>query len=100
MPSIYVSNRYLVMLWYLNDVGSGGETEFPQLELIVKPQDGAIADVPSVLDVSTPGIATDIGGKIHPIGLSAVRSGEARSGRCKHGAGIRRLAASQSGGID
>jgi prolyl 4-hydroxylase len=40
------SNRYLVMLWYLNDVGSGGETEFPQLELIVKPRTGRLLMFP------------------------------------------------------
>jgi prolyl 4-hydroxylase len=26
-----VANRYLVFLWYLNDVEQGGETDFPQL---------------------------------------------------------------------
>ena len=37
------SNRYLVMLWYLNGVAQGGETSFPQLELAVKPETGLAA---------------------------------------------------------
>jgi hypothetical protein len=40
------SNRYLVMLWYLNDVAEGGETAFPQLELAVKPQTGRLLMFP------------------------------------------------------
>jgi len=31
-----VANRYLVFLWYLNDVAAGGETDFPQLGLKVR----------------------------------------------------------------
>jgi hypothetical protein len=36
----HVANRYLVMLWYLNEVASGGETRFPQLQYAVRPQAG------------------------------------------------------------
>lgn len=41
-----VSNRYLVILWYLNDVAEGGETEFPDLELAVKPKAGRLLIFP------------------------------------------------------
>jgi prolyl 4-hydroxylase len=41
-----VANRYLVLLWYINDVESGGETVFPQLELSVKPQQGRLLMFP------------------------------------------------------
>lgn len=45
--SIYsVSNRYLVMLWYLNDVSEGGETRFPQLGIAVKPAVGRLLMFP------------------------------------------------------
>lgn len=45
--SIYaVSNRYLVFLWYLNDVPGGGETVFPDLELAVQPAAGRLLMFP------------------------------------------------------
>jgi hypothetical protein len=45
--SIYsVANRYLVMLWYLNDVSEGGETRFPQLDIAVKPAAGRLLMFP------------------------------------------------------
>lgn len=45
--SIYaVSNRYLVFLWYLNDMPSGGETVFPDLELAVTPATGRLLMFP------------------------------------------------------
>jgi prolyl 4-hydroxylase len=40
------SNRYLVMLWYLNDVAGGGETRFPQLDQAVSPQAGRLLMFP------------------------------------------------------
>lgn len=40
------SNRYLVALWYLNDVPSGGETVFPDLQLAVTPQTGRLLVFP------------------------------------------------------
>lgn len=41
--SIYEkSNRYLVVLWYLNDVAVGGQTRFPQLDLEVQPREGRL----------------------------------------------------------
>jgi prolyl 4-hydroxylase len=41
-----VSNRYLVFLWYLNDVTEGGETEFPALGVSVKPKTGRLVMFP------------------------------------------------------
>jgi len=42
----FVSNRYLVVMWYLNDVAEGGETSFPHLHLRVKPQCGRLLMFP------------------------------------------------------
>ncbi|MBE5316309.1 MAG: 2OG-Fe(II) oxygenase [Xanthomonadales bacterium] len=41
-----VSNRYLVCLWYLNDVAEGGETAFVDLDLEVKPRAGRLLMFP------------------------------------------------------
>jgi hypothetical protein len=41
-----VCNRYLVFLWYLNDVAIGGETEFPDLGLSVAPRAGRMLMFP------------------------------------------------------
>lgn len=41
-----VANRYLVFLWYLNDVESGGATVFPQLDLTVQPKAGRLLMFP------------------------------------------------------
>jgi prolyl 4-hydroxylase len=40
------AHRYLVMLWYLNDVAEGGETRFPQLEVAVAPRAGRLLMFP------------------------------------------------------
>lgn len=40
------SDRYLVLLWYLNDVESGGETAFPQLGTSVAPRAGRLLIFP------------------------------------------------------
>jgi hypothetical protein len=42
----HLANRYLVMLWYLNDVAEGGETRFPQLDITVAPQAGRLIVFP------------------------------------------------------
>jgi prolyl 4-hydroxylase len=42
----YVANRYLVMLWYLNDVAVGGETDFPHLKLTIRPEAGRLLMFP------------------------------------------------------
>lgn len=45
--SIYdVANRYLVFLWYLNDVAEGGETVFPDLDISVAAQRGRLLMFP------------------------------------------------------
>lgn len=41
-----VAHRYLVFLWYLNDVAEGGETEFPGLEVKVAPRAGRLLIFP------------------------------------------------------
>ncbi|MET0290761.1 MAG: 2OG-Fe(II) oxygenase [Steroidobacteraceae bacterium] len=41
-----VSDRYLVFLWYLNDVSEGGETEFAQLGLRIAPKAGRLLMFP------------------------------------------------------
>ncbi len=42
----HVANRYLVLLWYLNDVAEGGETRFPQLDLAIAPRAGRLLVFP------------------------------------------------------
>jgi len=41
-----VSNRYLVFLWTLNDVRDGGETEFVDLNINLKPKQGRLVIFP------------------------------------------------------
>lgn len=41
-----VANRYLVFLWYLNDVDEGGETEFPQIGLKIRARQGRLLMFP------------------------------------------------------
>lgn len=41
-----VCNRYLVLLWYLNDVEAGGETSFVQLDYRVEPRRGRLLMFP------------------------------------------------------
>ena len=41
-----VANRYLVLLWYLNDVAEGGETVFPGMDLRVAPRAGRLLMFP------------------------------------------------------
>lgn len=42
----HVANRYLVLLWYLNDVAEGGETRFPTLDVAVAPRAGRLLVFP------------------------------------------------------
>jgi hypothetical protein len=42
----HLANRYLVLLWYLNDVEQGGETRFPQLNLSVAARAGRLLMFP------------------------------------------------------
>jgi hypothetical protein len=41
-----VADRYLVFLWYLNDVAEGGETEFPDLQVKVAARAGRLLMFP------------------------------------------------------
>jgi prolyl 4-hydroxylase len=41
-----LANRYLVFLWYLNDVAAGGETVFPTLDLAISPRAGRLLVFP------------------------------------------------------
>jgi len=62
--SIYsVANRYLVLLWYLNDVIEGGETRFPQLGLSVKPAAGRLLMFPPYWMYQHEGLAPHSGDK-------------------------------------
>lgn len=42
----HVANRYLVLLWYLNDVELGGETRFPQLDVTIAARAGRLLMFP------------------------------------------------------
>lgn len=42
----HVANRYLVLLWYLNDVEQGGETSFPQLDVSIPARAGRLLMFP------------------------------------------------------
>jgi prolyl 4-hydroxylase len=59
----YVGNRYLVMLWYLNGVQIGGETEFPHLKLSIKPQAGRLLMFPPYWMYQHQGLAPVSGDK-------------------------------------
>jgi prolyl 4-hydroxylase len=59
----YVSNRYLVMLWYLNGVDAGGETEFPYLGLTIKPKAGRLLVFPPYWMFQHQGLAPVSGDK-------------------------------------
>jgi hypothetical protein len=41
-----VSNRYLVFLWTLNTVAEGGETDFVDLDISLKPEEGRLVIFP------------------------------------------------------
>ncbi|MFO1468801.1 MAG: 2OG-Fe(II) oxygenase [Steroidobacteraceae bacterium] len=58
--SIYhVSNRYLVLLWYLNDVERGGGTRFPQLGLEVAARAGRLLVFPPFWMYQHEGVAPE-----------------------------------------
>jgi hypothetical protein len=42
----HLAGRYLVLLWYLNDVAEGGETRFPHLDLAVSARQGRLLVFP------------------------------------------------------
>jgi prolyl 4-hydroxylase len=59
----HVANRYLVFLWYLNDVASGGETRFPQLEYSVQARAGRLLMFPPYWMYQHEGIPPSAGEK-------------------------------------
>lgn len=58
-----VSNRYLVFLWYLNDVAKGGETDFPELGLKVSPRAGRLLIFPPYWMYQHAGLPPESGDK-------------------------------------
>jgi hypothetical protein len=42
----HVANRYVVLLWYLNDVEQGGDTRFPQLDVSIQARRGRLLMFP------------------------------------------------------
>jgi hypothetical protein len=59
----HVANRYLVLLWYLNDVEKAGETRFPQLGLSVPPKEGRLLMFPPYWMYQHEGVAPASGDK-------------------------------------
>jgi prolyl 4-hydroxylase len=59
----HVANRYLVLLWYLNDVASAGETRFPQLGLSIPPRAGRLLVFPPYWMYQHEGVAPASGDK-------------------------------------
>jgi hypothetical protein len=43
-------NRIITYLWYLNDVEEGGETDFPDINIKVKPETGKLVLFPATWD--------------------------------------------------
>jgi hypothetical protein len=59
----HLAHRYLVMLWYLNDVALGGETRFPQLDISVRPEAGRLIVFPPYWMYQHEGVAPISGDK-------------------------------------
>jgi len=59
----HVANRYLVVLWYLNDVAVGGETRFPQLGISVSARAGRLLMFPPFWMYQHEGVAPQSGDK-------------------------------------
>lgn len=57
------ANRYLVYLWYLNDVDEGGETRFPKLDFEVRPKAGRLLMFPPYWMYQHEGVAPRSGDK-------------------------------------
>jgi prolyl 4-hydroxylase len=58
-----VANRYLVLIWYLNDVTEGGETVFPQLDIRVAARQGRLLVFPPYWMFQHAGLAPVSGDK-------------------------------------
>jgi hypothetical protein len=59
----HVANRYLVFLWYLNDVAQGGETRFPQLEHSIESKAGRLLMFPPYWMYQHEGLPPQMGDK-------------------------------------
>jgi prolyl 4-hydroxylase len=59
----HLAHRYLVLLWYLNDVAEGGETRFPQLDLAIRPKTGRLIVFPPYWMYQHEGVAPISGDK-------------------------------------
>jgi prolyl 4-hydroxylase len=59
----HLANRYLVLLWYLNDVAEGGETAFPQLEVRVPTKTGRLLVFPPYWMYQHEGLPPRLGDK-------------------------------------
>ena len=59
----HLSNRYLVLLWYLNDVERGGATRFPQLGLEVAARAGRLLMFPPYWMYQHEGLPPESGDK-------------------------------------
>lgn len=58
-----VSDRYLVFLWYLNDVPKGGDTYFPELDIRVAPRAGTLLMFPPYWMFAHQGLPPEEGDK-------------------------------------
>ena len=59
----HVAHRYMVLLWYLNDVNEGGETRFPQLGHSVQARAGTLLMFPPYWMYQHEGVAPASGDK-------------------------------------
>jgi len=59
----HVADRYLVLLWYLNDVAVGGQTRFPQLDVSVDARRGRLLMFPPYWMYQHEGVAPISGDK-------------------------------------
>lgn len=59
----HLSNRYLVLLWYLNDVERGGVTRFPRLDLEVTARAGRLLMFPPYWMYQHEGLPPESGDK-------------------------------------
>ncbi len=59
----HLANRYLVLLWYLNDVADGGGTRFPRLGVEVMPRAGRLLMFPPYWMYQHEGLPPESGDK-------------------------------------
>ncbi len=68
----HLANRYLVLLWYLNDVAEGGETRFPQLGITVPARQGRLLVFPPYWMYQHEGLPPAVRRQVHRFDVSAV----------------------------